>query len=524
MPRVKCNTPKSLVKVCVEFIANNFDIWCRQSPIELYEIGPEIGSNPFDQLPCTVLEHIVKANRNIDNIVLQHLLTPQLTRVVLCGQELLELASNRCPQLKHLRINGCKLNFWPKFEKLQVLQFSSGGAEDSFLHTIGTYCTDLRELDLRRCHRVTDYGIQGLCVSVDNLGRNCETLGQCKSIQLLSLERTVRVTKKGLQMALNNMPILRNLHHDATVEALAEIANNSFNGRLLDPPEFALSVLRMPFNSPDYESGNLRLALSLCPSVTVLRIVEAEGFSNIDLIGLSLMALKSIRELSIYGDLKLQNHTTSKLTFNGGVVPLLKAIGIMLKRLKLENLKNVNIETVVEFCPNLLKFCLIDNLSYTTTCQKVQKSVIFQQSKEISMFQKLRILNIEILQFEEFILTGLSSSDHLMKLETLVLLLSSPLLSNITILSCDSLTDHVFFAAAKLHRFQNLEILFLQNCHYVTKRGIDILMQDGNVLERVELNDCMNVSSEKNMQDWVDQAKKKNWILAVDCDEKSMWN
>jgi hypothetical protein len=34
----------------------------------------------------------------------------------------------------------------------------------------------------------------------------------------------------------------------------------------------------------------------------------------------------------------------------------------------------------------------------------------------------------------------------------------------------------------------------------------------------------MNVSSEKNMQDWVGQAKKKNWILAVDCDEKSMWN
>jgi hypothetical protein len=48
--------------------------------------------------------------------------------------------------------------------------------------------------------------------------------------------------------------------------------------------------------------------------------------------------------------------------------------------------------------------------------------------------------------------------------------------------------------------------------------AIDILMQDGNILERVELNDCMNVSSEKNMQDWVSQAKKKNWVLSVDCD------
>jgi hypothetical protein len=41
--------------VCVEFIANNFDIWCRQSPSELYEIGPEIGSNPFDQLRKLVI-------------------------------------------------------------------------------------------------------------------------------------------------------------------------------------------------------------------------------------------------------------------------------------------------------------------------------------------------------------------------------------------------------------------------------------------------------------------------------------
>ncbi len=362
---------------------------------------------------------------------------------------------------------------------------------------------------------MTDYGIQGLCVSVDNLGRKCETLGQCKSIQLLSLECTTRVTKKGVQMALDNMPVLRNLHHDATVEALAEIAKHSLNGKLLDPPEFALSVLRMPFNSP-YQSGDLRLALSLCPSLTVLRIVEADGFSNIDLI--SLAALKNIRKLSIYGDLKLQSHTHSKLSFNGGVVPLLKAIGILLKKLKLENLKNVNIETILEFCPNLLKFCLIDNLSYTTTCQKVQKSVIFQQSKEISMFQKLKILNIAILQIENLILTGRSSSDRLIPLETLVLLLSSPLLSNIRILACDSLTDPVLFAAAKLHHFQNLEKLLLQNCHYVTKRGIDILMQDGNVLERVELNDCMKVSSQKNMRDWVSQAKKKNWVLSIDCD------
>jgi hypothetical protein len=28
----------------------------------------------------------------------------------------------------------------------------------------------------------------------------------------------------------------------------------------------------------------------------------------------------------------------------------------------------------------------------------------------------------------------------------------------------------------------------------------------------------MKVSSQKNMQDWVSQAKKKNWVLSVDSD------
>jgi hypothetical protein len=173
-------------------------------------------------------------------------------------------------------------------------------------------------------------------------------------------------------------------------------------------------------------------------------------------------------------------------------------------------LRNLHHDATVEA---LLAEITKNLISCTTTFQKVQKSVIFQQSKEISMFQKLKIL-----EFLIFFLTSRSNTDRLIPLATLVPLLSSPLLSNITILSCDSLTDHVLFAAAKLHHFQNLEKLLLQNCHYVTKLGIDILMQDGNVLERVELNDCMKVSSQKNMQDWVSQAKKKNWVLSVDCD------
>jgi hypothetical protein len=69
-----------------------------------------------------------------------------------------------------------------------------------------------------------------------------------------------------------------------------------------------------------YRSGDFRLTYSLCPSVTVLRIEETGGFSDMDLV--SLMALENLRELAICADSHIR-----KITFDGGVTPLLKAIG-----------------------------------------------------------------------------------------------------------------------------------------------------------------------------------------------------
>ncbi|EFX61714.1 hypothetical protein DAPPUDRAFT_338374 [Daphnia pulex] len=230
MPQVKCITPKTLTDVCIEFVLKNIELWCKQTINDLQIIGPEIGDNPFDQLPCVILEQIVIKNRRHyrkdENLILQHLLTPQLTSVFVSDKELVQLASIRCPLMTNLTIINTNLNFFPKFEKLQELTLSMGRVEDSFLISIGTYCTHLRQLDLRCCPSVTDYGIQGLCVSVDNLGRNCVTLGRCKSLLALIIDRKTGVTKQGLKVALENMPALRILDHDATLEVLAEIAQN----------------------------------------------------------------------------------------------------------------------------------------------------------------------------------------------------------------------------------------------------------------------------------------------------------
>ena len=55
----------------------------------------------------------------------------------------------------------------------------------------------------------------------------------------------------------------------------------------------------------------------------------------------------------------------------------------------------------------------------------------------------------------------------------------------------------------------------MQNCDFVTKKGIDFLMQDGNALKEIDLTDCMQVSSAENRQYWIDKAKKNNWELSI---------
>lgn len=54
---------------------------------------------------------------------------------------------------------------------------------------------------------MTDAGVRGLCVSVDDLGNASQRLGQCKSVVKLDVAFT-QVTERGVEMALDNLKFL----------------------------------------------------------------------------------------------------------------------------------------------------------------------------------------------------------------------------------------------------------------------------------------------------------------------------
>jgi len=330
--------------------------------------------------------------------------------------------------------------------------------------------------------------------------------GRCKFLQVLTVGngKSYKITKKGVKIALENLPALRILNHNTAVEVLADIAQTHLNQMLL-PPKFALSVLRLTFWTP-YSSGNFGLAISLCSTITSMYIEETARFTDRDL--LTLMALEKLQNLYIHADPNLGKNQ-EKITFDGGLLPLLKVKGSSLKKLQLFFLSNVDVYRIAEFCPNLGDLRLEDILSYTCP-DEVNVSFTSKRSRKDFTLKSLTNLYICVLEYEK----STNESNHPSR-EILLFLLSSPFLSKIEILSCDTLTDNVLLAATKIHQFKNVTEIFLQNCDFVSKRGVDVFMQGGNSLKFIYLHNCKKVNQE-NINFWENQAQKKNWDFYID--------
>ena len=348
---------------------------------------------------------------------------------------------------------------------------------------------------------MTDAGIQGLCLSIDDLGKQCERLGQCKLIQKLMISYT-KVTKKGIQMALENLPTLKVFECCSSVQALAEMHLSAYEHYLPDIPKYSLIDLHCTNESFDtpYRSGSLGLAASLCASVIRVRIVTQEGLSDIDLLGL--LALENLRELSLGGGEECQ------ITFDGGVAPILEGLGKSLTSLTLAELPCVNIRAITEYCPNLRFLFLVMNHSYSLAWPEEERKPF--TSKPIKIDPELKKL-------ESLHLVCVSHlwSTSVIPSESFPSLLSSPELVHLYVKDCVTLTDEILQKAALLHQFENLKHLELEQCNSVTKQGIDSLMNENNPLKVIKLWECRSITRQ-NVFDWNKMTKKKKWKVLVE--------
>ena len=139
------------------------------------------------------------------------------------------------------------------------------------------------------------------------------------------------------------------------------------------------------------------------------------------------------------------------------VITLFKKFGHCLKSLEFSGIF-VDISAIIKFCPRLESLYL-----WNTNCTTTNQSTATKPKSPI-IFHNLKKLTIQ--------------SDVTISSENLLALLSSPSLSYISILICDALTDDIFQRAMSLHSFRNLESLLVTRCQSVTKKGIDLFMQE----------------------------------------------
>ena len=100
--------------------------------------------------------------------------------------------------------------------------------------------------------------------------------------------------------------------------------------------------------------------------------------------------------------------------------------------------------------------------------------------------------------------------------QDLLSLLSSPSLMKLAIECCSSLTDDILFDAANVHGFQKLESMtLLSDCPNVSKRGIDLFINESNALSYIFLK-CMQGVSQQNADEWKALAIRNNWKLKMD--------
>ncbi len=346
------------------------------------------------------------------------------------------------------------------------------------------------------CQGVTDNGIQRLCGGAHHLegeSRRKEYIwdyGKCKLIQKLRVKGT-SVTKKGIQIALQNLPSLKVLSHELVVEVLSNIHQSALESNLPVIPKY--SLIKIAVANPCAQ-GSFGLALALCPSIIKIKIEEVSGLLNSDLLELSKLA--SLRHLQINGP-------CSGITFYDGVIPLLKAKGNLLESLKLQYFYDVDFHSIFELCPNL-------NLLLIHRC--VCNEIPVEEQDSSVRWKRINVEHPIMTKLEVLRLTS-SFVDS----ESLLLLLSSPSLRGLEIAHCFELTDVILERAALLHDFQNLEEVKVTFCDSLTKKGIDLLMSDKNSIKKITLfnHTGSELLTAENMNEWKEKSKQKNWELKL---------
>jgi hypothetical protein len=328
---------------------------------------------------------------------------------------------------------------------------------------------------------VTDTGIEWLILQSSELHTTLQ--------QLLIFCRSV--TKKGTKMALQHFPALELIENQNIFDVLVEVVKSA--ARVQPQPQIVkFPFLRLKMHPAAlYRKGNFGLVIGCCPWVLELFIVVKKGLTDSDLFCLT--NLKNLRYLGITWHKRSRG---DEITFDMGIAPVLKVIGISLTVFHLPHFE-VDIWIIVKYCPNLISL-IFDRQCLSALSEN--EVIQLRNEKGRVIFEDLHLL-----------FCGFNLSNDI-----LFDLLSCPSLQDVAISDCNALTDDFLQEAMKIGIFKNLQVLSLIRCNLVTKQGLDaLLINDGNPIAKVSFWCCEKVTLH-NVYDWYTIARRNNWELILE--------
>jgi hypothetical protein len=190
----------------------------------------------------------------------------------------------------------------------------------------------------------------------------------------------------------------------------------------------------------------------------------------------------------------------SSVSVRGGVIPLLQARGHTLKELNISmKVTSEEVYLIIESCPNIRRLLLAMHCYLYTIPEPVLDYGVHSSlcsPKEVFPLRMLEEISLNS-SFYRF--------DYSRKL--LLLLLSSPTLTKISIENCLTLDDQMLEEACTRNSFKYLTKLWLFGCSNVSQKGIDFFLNEANPLDEIAFKDCGNVNPERMRT----MAQEKHW-------------
>ena len=479
---------KSLVDLCVDNVVAHVDaLWAKDFLLSyhgqahwLFTLGP------FDTLPAS-LAHKIWLNLKNRKLLRKHhvylLLHPGLRELDASREQVdlglaLHLASVRCPGLRRLDLSWAPkfpkatfLQLYPSFPGLTTLDLSGiKVVDDEVASLLGVYGGSLRSLDLSSTG-VSGRGLRTLALKEDLKGKPDPRYGQCVGLRFLGLQVT-HVSPEEVASILGSLLDLVDLSYEESLESVSYYLRKNRD----------VKRLRLKFlssKSPSLPKEDLSLVLAKCNDLVKLHL---SCFEELDWSCFLPLAEKSeidLRELQVSNEFGVSN--ASMVTT---LTPLLLSHGKSLVNLAFSEVADVNVEVILNCCPNLVSLSLQFNEAYSRNDQNHQEDEGFGEKG----LERLKFLKILCRETSGDVLTSNSPSRR-----EILRLLSSPRLESVEISHCERLDDETFGQAFIQHDFAQLEHLSLIACNNIRFSDLSEFLSQSRKLKHVQFRMCQDI-------------------------------